>query len=56
MGVGFKVGGTGAFKSFIVVSANAGETITITKSDDASITQSIVATDGTVTFTIPLDD
>ena len=52
MGVGFKVGGSGGFKSFIVVTANAGETITIKKSDDASITQTLVATGGTATFTI----
>lgn len=52
MGVGFKVGGSGSFKSFIVVTANIGETITLAKSDDATLNQTITATLGTATFTV----
>lgn len=52
MGVGFKIGGVGVFKAFLVVNVNSGETITIKKSDDATITQSIVASGSSVTFTI----
>lgn len=52
MGVGFKVGGSGSFKSFIVVTANVGETITLAKSDDATLNQTITATMGTATFTV----
>lgn len=52
MGVGFKVGGSGGFKSFVVVTANVGETITLVKSDDATLNQTITATMGTATFTV----
>lgn len=52
MGVGFKVGGSGGFKSFVVVTANVGETITLAKSDDATLNQTITATLGTATFTV----
>ena len=52
MGVGFKIGGSGGFKSFIVVTANVGESITIRKADDPAITQTLVATLGTATFAV----
>lgn len=52
MGVGFKVGGSGVFKSFIVVTANIGESITLRNADDSTITETITATLGTATFTV----
>ena len=52
MGVGFKIGGSATFKSFIVVTANAGESITVKHSTEPSITETKVATLGAASFTV----
>lgn len=53
MGVGFKVGGAGAFKSFILVTGNVGETITATHPTDSKHKYTgVVTSNGTVTLTV----
>ena len=52
MGVGFKIGGSATFKSTIVVTANAGESITVKHSTEPSITETKVATLGAASFTV----